>query len=288
MSITKSFEQSPNYTAGNWQKDIIVLHWWDDPSKRPGFAGTVSWLKDTRSQVSAHYVVEGGRFTQLVLEKDMAWHAGNLAANRRSIGIEVNPRLSDADYAATAYLVADIWKRRGGLPLHRHREFTGTACPGTLDVARVQREAEAILQGGSPAATKPAVSKPKPAAKPASSGSTKPWPAGRGPWPDAYLTVTGNRNEFQDRALFKLLGDAGYDGATLAIRLQKRLRASGDYKGSITAQSQIGPQTIQAWQRFLKARGHYKGSITAQSQWGPQTTRATVNWLNQQAREYHK
>lgn len=137
--------------------------------------------------------------------------------------------------------------------------------------------------GKKPAAVKPAASKPA-----SNTGSTKPWPAGRGPWPDAYLTVTGNRNQYQDRALFKLLGDAGYDGATLAIRLQKRLKADNEYHGAITAQSRIGPQTIQAWQRFLKKRRYYTGSVTPRSQWGPSTTRATVNFLNDQAKLYHR
>lgn len=171
---------------------------------------------------------------------------------------------------------------------HGHRDVFATSCPGGAAYGRIAAINALVGKTDAPAAVQPAATKPA-APKPAApAASTKPWPAGRGPWPDAYLTVTGNRNEFQDRALFKLLGDAGYDGATLAIRLQKRLRASGDYKGTITAQSQIGPQTIQAWQRFLKARGHYKGSITAQSQWGPQTTRATVDFLNAQAKLYWK
>lgn len=281
MSITKDYQQSPNYTAGNWDKDMIVLHWWDNPAKRPSYSGVLSWFKMKQAQVSAHYVVEAGRFTQMVLEKDMAWHAGNGAINRRSIGIEVNPRLSDGDYAATAYLVADIWKRRGKLPLHRHREFTGTSCPGTLDVARVKREAEAILNGGTakPSTPKPATSKP---AQPVSSKGG-PRAAGTGPWPTAYLAVTGQRNKYQDKALHKLLGDAGYTG-TFAMRLQKRCQKDGTYAGRITWASVIGPKTTRAWQWFLKKRNHYSGALDGK--WGPQTVRGTVSFLNQQAELY--
>lgn len=136
--------------------------------------------------------------------------------------------------------------------------------------------------------TQPAKAPEKAPAKAPAKGSG-PKPAGQGPWPEAYLTVTGSRNQYQDKALHKLLGDVGHTG-TLAQRLQKHLKAKGYYSGpgaTITPQSTIGPLTVQAWQRFLKDRGYYTGSITPQSQWGPQTTRATVRFLNDQAKFYH-
>lgn len=285
-SVTRSFQQSPNYTKGNRSLasiTAILIHWWNVPSAGATHGGVVSWFLNRASKVSAHYVISAGRLTQQVREKDVAWHAG--PANPRSIGLELSPYCTEADYQTSAETIADIWRRAGRIiPLQPHRQHMQTACPGDWDLAKLHRMALAIYRGTSSPAPKPAASTPAPAS---SGGSTKPWPAGRGPWPDAYLTVTGTRNQYQDKALFKLLGDAGYDGATLAIRLQKRLRASGDYKGSITAQSRIGPQTIQAWQSFLKARGFYTGSITPQSKWGPQTTRATVLFLNSQARDHY-
>lgn len=176
-----------------------------------------------------------------------------------------------------------------------HKDAPGhqwNACAGrhlNSRLGAINSAASRPAQAPTPAPVKPAASNPVPAKPAAPAASTKPWPAGRGPWPDAYLTVTGNRNEFQDRALFKLLGDTPQKWTgNLAQRLQKHLRHHGYYKGTITAQSQIGPQTIRAWQGFLKDRGYYTGSITAQSQWGPQTTRATVNFLNDQAKLYHR
>ena len=143
-----------NFTSGTWSKDFIVLHWWDEPSRRPQFDGVVSWFRNPAANVSIQYVVEAGRITQMLPESAMAWHAGNAVANRHGIGIEVNPRLSDGDYETTAVLVAEIWRRRGRkLPLRRHREFTGTNCPGTLDVARVQRRAEQIYNGATTTAS---------------------------------------------------------------------------------------------------------------------------------------
>lgn len=132
----------------------------------------------------------------------------------------------------------------------------------------------------------PAKTPAKPSAPAKPSG---PRPAGQGPWPIAFLTPTDQFNEWQERALLKLLGDIGLTG-TLAQRLQKHLKNRGYYTGpgaTITAQSTIGPITIRAWQGFLKDRGYYKGSITPQSQWGPLTNRATVAFLNDQAKLYH-
>jgi N-acetylmuramoyl-L-alanine amidase CwlA len=276
-STKRSFRQAPHYTAGNYQKDMIVLHWWDLPSKRPTFDGVVSWFFNPASGVSIHYQVEANRVLQMVREKDMAWHAGNLPANRRSIGIEINPRLSDGDYETAAEVIADIWKRRGKLPLRRHREFTGTTCPGTLDVNRLYRLAEALYSGK---ATPAPVSTPKPPKAPSKADR----PTGNAPWPKAYLTSTGTKNQYQDKALKKLLGDTGYSG-TLAMRLQRHLRAKGYYKGYITWASAIGPKTTRAWQEFLKDRKFYSGAIDGS--WGPNTVRATVAFLNDQAKNHY-
>ena len=151
-AVTTSWQPSANHTAGNFDKEVILIHWWDEPDRRPTFNGTVSWLAMQVSGVSIQYVVEHLRVTQMVREKDMAWHAGHGDANRRSIGIELNPRLSEGDYETAAELIADIWERRGRkLPLEPHRKYTSTNCPGAADLAKLYRMAEAVLARRSPA-----------------------------------------------------------------------------------------------------------------------------------------
>lgn len=161
-----------------------------------------------------------------------------------------------------------------------HRQVFATACPGDAAYRLIgsinNRAAGAPVSTSKPA---PVTSTPKPAPKPAQS-TTKPRKAGTGPWPDAYLTVTTRKNQFQDKALENLLGRVGNTG-TFAQRLQKHLRRAGYYKGAITARSTVGPQTTRAWQHFLKDRGYYTGAIDGN--WGPQTVRSTVVWLNWQA-----
>lgn len=166
--------------------------------------------------------------------------------------------------------------------------------PGHSSNACAGRYLQAELAGVNAAAARPAGAAPaasKPSAPASSSGSTKPWPAGRGPWPDAYLSRQGRRNQYQDRALENILGRVGHTG-TLAQRLQKWCRADGTYTGEITPQSVVGPQSTRAWQTSLSKRTNpkngrrfYTGAIDGI--WGPQTANGTVDWLNFQADVIH-
>jgi N-acetyl-anhydromuramyl-L-alanine amidase AmpD/photosystem II stability/assembly factor-like uncharacterized protein len=102
-----------NYTRSNrplsHRIDTIVIH-----ATEGSYAGTVAWFANPRARASAHYVVRSsdGEVTQVVHEKDIAWHAGNWQYNLRSIGIEHeafenNCRwYTDALYRGSAQLVA--------------------------------------------------------------------------------------------------------------------------------------------------------------------------------------
>ena len=117
--------------------DRIVIH------DIEGTAGeAIRWFRNPEAQVSSHYVVDGhtGRVTQMVRERDIAWHAGDHVTNARSIGIEhegfayrpgfFNP----LEYEASAHLVRSI-ALRYGIPRDRthiigHFEVPDTAHPG--------------------------------------------------------------------------------------------------------------------------------------------------------------
>lgn len=102
-------------------------------------------------KASAHYQVQSdGVIGQLVWDRDTAWHAGNGAANRRSIGIEhANSHsdpwtISDAALDNGAHLVAAICVAyklgapRWGVNVFPHKHYSATACPG--EIAGSQRE----------------------------------------------------------------------------------------------------------------------------------------------------
>lgn len=127
-----SHKPSPAFTKGRGGKKIttIVIHHWDDPAKNPTFEGTVSYLTRNRAKTSAHWVVEAGRACQLVDEADTAWHAGNWEVNQASIGIECNPRASEADKQTIGDLIGQIQNRWGTLKIIGHKDVHSTECPG--------------------------------------------------------------------------------------------------------------------------------------------------------------
>ncbi|GLW05922.1 hypothetical protein Misp01_10520 [Microtetraspora sp. NBRC 13810] len=110
--------------------DRIVIH-----VTQGSYAGAISWFQNPASQVSAHYVVRSsdGQITQMVREKDRAWHAGD--ANRRSVGIEhegfVNDAswFTDAMYRSSAALTRDIADRYG-IPKDRTHIVGHSQVPG--------------------------------------------------------------------------------------------------------------------------------------------------------------
>lgn len=143
---------SPNFTAGRGGKPIqfIVCHW------IVGKLSAADAVFAKTGGTSAHYAVGNGVIHQYVKETDTAWHAGNFDANQRSIGIEHEGSptmpITDEVYQTSAQLIADIWRRYGIIPLRKHSEFRATQCPGTLDLARLDRMARDIISPPDPCA----------------------------------------------------------------------------------------------------------------------------------------
>jgi len=100
--------------------DMIVIH------DIEGTAATGIKLFQTPGYgASAHYVIGyDGSVTQMVQEKDIAWHAGNWDYNTRSIGIEhagyaATGGYTFDEYQASAQLTASICSRYG-VPMDRN------------------------------------------------------------------------------------------------------------------------------------------------------------------------
>ena len=101
----------------NWEprtKEVsaVVIHYTEG-----SYAGCISWFKNCDAQVSAHYVIRSvdGQVTQMVREKDKAWHARS--ANGYTIGIEheaygnIWEFFTEAMYQSSANLVRSICSR---------------------------------------------------------------------------------------------------------------------------------------------------------------------------------
>lgn len=125
------FRQCWNYSQGRegLEPDRIVIHHWGADGQ--SHDGVVDFFtRGPGSGTSAHYVVSGGRITQICHDYDTAYHAGNWQINLRSIGIECRPEASEDDVRTVAELVRRIRSEWGPLPLSVHSDYYPTACPG--------------------------------------------------------------------------------------------------------------------------------------------------------------
>jgi hypothetical protein len=125
-----------NYTVSNrptsYPVKYVVIHMTQET-----YADTISLFQNPSAKVSAHYVFRSsdGAVTQMVREKDIAWHAGNWTYNTQSIGIEHegfvdNPAwFTDAMYRASAKLTRTLADRYG-IPKDRSHIIGHVEVPG--------------------------------------------------------------------------------------------------------------------------------------------------------------
>lgn len=92
-----------NFSVARRSKDYpiryIIIH-----TTQGQYSGTINWFQNPKARVSAHYVVRSadGKVTQMVLEKDIAWHAGSRMYNQQGIGIEHEGFVDDASWYTDA------------------------------------------------------------------------------------------------------------------------------------------------------------------------------------------
>jgi hypothetical protein len=125
-----------NYTVASRESDFpinyVVIH-----TTQGSYAGTINWFQNPAANVSSHYVIRSsdGQITQMVREKDIAFHAGNWTYNTQSIGIEHegfvdNPSwYTDAMYRASAALTRNVCLKYG-IPMTRSRIIGPFEVPG--------------------------------------------------------------------------------------------------------------------------------------------------------------
>jgi N-acetyl-anhydromuramyl-L-alanine amidase AmpD len=118
MDLNKiPFIPSPNFSSrGGRQITHIIIH-----AMAGTFVGSTSWFKNSKSKVSAHYLVsKKGEVISMVKPEHKAWHCGN--ANPFSLGIELedlDPKtkknctndpnwLTDAEFKALVDLTASL------------------------------------------------------------------------------------------------------------------------------------------------------------------------------------
>ena len=158
--------------------DRIVIHHNATTNKNVAIN---TWLAGGAAQTSAHYEVADNEIIGTVGENVSAWHSGNYDMNARSIGIEHKNAtgaptwtISEATYASSAKLIADICKRYGFKPdathIIPHKQVHATACPGGIDMSKLIKMAQKVYNGGK-----------------VSGGSSKPAPANPAPKPSSAI-----------------------------------------------------------------------------------------------------
>lgn len=124
---------SSNYSVRDSRTiNYIVIH-----VTQGSYSGSISWFQNPQAQTSAHYVIRSsdGQVTQMVQNKDIAWHAGNWDYNTKSIGIEHEGYVSDpAWFTDTMYRSsANLTKWLGqkyNIPLDRSHIIGHNQVPG--------------------------------------------------------------------------------------------------------------------------------------------------------------
>ena len=107
-----------NYSSSRSGNGInyIIIH-----TVQGSYAGCISWFKNSKANVSAHFVVRSrdGQITQMLPLTASGWHAGNSLYNKKSIGIEHEGYIqnskwyTDAMYRESAKLTRWLANRFG-------------------------------------------------------------------------------------------------------------------------------------------------------------------------------
>mgnify|MGYP002346764917 CR=1 FL=1 len=256
---------SPNFTNVRISHKYIVIHWWGDPATKPTFEGVISTLCNPSRDASAHYVAEAGRVACLVDPDVKSWATG--PANSYTISIECNPRQSDADYETIGELIRDLRKTYGDLPLKRHRDFMNTACPGTYDLARLDRIARG--KGNTTTATTPANPSKRHITVDGYCGAAtiRLWQQVMGTPVDGIVSgqVVPDNRTYGRASLVTACVRYGKGGSTLIKAVQKRL-------GGLAVDGYLGHDTIIKLQRHL--------GVGADGWFGPATVKALQTRLN--------
>lgn len=233
----------------------VTIHWWSRPSGQK-FEAIRDYLIDNPREVSAHYVVSGGRVARILPEDRGAWGNGNRTANLEGIVIECDPNKVAETLPTLALLLADIFKRNGVLPVYPHNHWTPTECPGDYE-PHIPALVEAATGGAPITVTTPA---------PAS-------PSGVGLPTGKELLV--KLQDVPDFPLLRTPGNLCYYGGD-----DKQTAVSGKMPNSLVpgeivgTGSKSGAQGLKAWQAQMVKRGY---SLTVDGRYGDNTENAAKN-----------
>lgn len=162
----------PSEAMGIWgvpyERRGITVHWWGDGTGASNHDNIVNYMNNraANGQASVNYVLSDNKITLCVNPDNIAWCSQ--AGNPITISVETQPTLHAEGYKKWGWLVDQLEQRYGkSLILYKHSNWFATACPGTIDLARIRAEANKWKSGGydpqpAPAPTPPPAPAPTP------------------------------------------------------------------------------------------------------------------------------
>lgn len=189
-------EESNNYYKTRYSREGITIHWWGGNEQESAHDAIVAYfLRQGELRVkSTNFVVSDAKVTQMVDPDMVAWCSQG--GNPTTVSIEFEPNLSDEGYKRGAWLIATLEKKYGRkLNLYPHSKWVATSCPGSIDIARLRREADAITGGTLPA---PTPVQPAPTPPPSAGAQTVRLPSNVATWA-AYRVGSAYRKGTTDQ-----------------------------------------------------------------------------------------
>jgi len=153
---------------GRYSRSGITWHWWNSPDKvaDSDHDNIVNYIlgKAARGVGSVNYVLSNTKITLVVGPDNVAW--ASQKGNPTTVSVELSPHLDTEGYKKAGWLANELFNPSNGrykIPLRswRHSDWFSTACPGTIDVNRINAEANKWATGGyDPKPTPPPVTEP--------------------------------------------------------------------------------------------------------------------------------
>ena len=245
------------YDGVDYSIKHVTIHWWGEPSGQT-FEGIRDYLVDNSRSVSAHYVLSGPRVAQILPEERGAWGNGNRIANLEGIVVECDPNRVEETIPTLVALLADIFRRRGGLDVYPHDHWTSTECPGEY-----RQHIPAIVAAAKSGA--PTIITPPSSSAPATGGGL---PTGK----DLLMKLS----DVPDFPLLRTpdhlcyYGDASGPIESVSGKSENSLNPGEIY----TRDGRTRSRGIETAQRQLVARGY---SVDVDGRWGAQMDNAIDN-----------
>lgn len=138
---------------GRYSREGVTVHWWGGGEPASAHDNIVNYFLRTKNVApidkrgSVNYILSDNKITMMVEPDNVAWCSQT--GNPTTISIEHQPTLAAEGYKKSGWLIYTLEKKfNRRLTLYPHKHWFNTACPGTLSLDRIRKEADNWHKGG--------------------------------------------------------------------------------------------------------------------------------------------